>query len=86
MNEEVFRYGQRTSLQEGNSLRMHIIERFNHTCSENVLDACLFDDILQVRTITEKWILDYYYNRPHEALNQLSSIKYQELFNFESLD
>ena len=44
------------------------IERFNRTFRENILDAYLFEDINQVQSLTDEWMQDYNYNRPHEAL------------------
>lgn len=50
---------------------MLIIERFNRTYREEVLDAYLFDDLKEVRLITERWLDDYNTIRPHEALQGL---------------
>jgi len=48
------------------------IERFNRTFREDVLDAYLFDDLEEVRSITEHWLEDYNAICPHEALQGLS--------------
>ena len=65
-------------IQPGKPSQNAFIERFNRTFLQEILNAYLFDDIEQVREITEAWLKAYNEERPHKALGGLSPKSYRE--------
>lgn len=59
-------------IQPGKPMQNGYIERFNRLYREAVLDAYLFFELDQVRQLTNEWIEEYNFRRPHEALNNLT--------------
>jgi len=63
-------------IQKGKPQQNAIIERFNRTYREDVLDANLFFSPHHVYDITKPWKDDYNEERPHQALNYCTPNEY----------
>lgn len=63
-------------IQKGKPQQNAIIERFNKTFREDILDANKFFSFDHIRGITSDWINNYNDDRPHEALNYKTPNEY----------
>jgi len=66
-----------SSIDKGKPAQNAIIERFNRTYREDVLDANLFYSLEDVRRKTESFLNEYNRIRPHEALNYSTPCEYR---------
>lgn len=64
-------------IKPGKPMQNGYVERFNRTYREDILDAYLFNNLKQVRGLTEEWMNDYNAFHPHQSLNGLSPIGYR---------
>lgn len=65
-----------SGIQKGKPQQNAIIERFNKTYREDVLDANVFYTTEHALEITRNWLIDYNEVRPHEALNYQTPLNY----------
>lgn len=63
-------------IQKGKPQQNAIIERFNKTYREDVLDANLFHSVEHANEVTTNWVEDYNHNRPHQSLNYQTPMAY----------
>lgn len=68
-------------IQPGKPAQNAYIERFNRTYREEVLDMHLFYSISHVQAITDKWLMKYNGERPHESLGNLTPWEFSEKLN-----
>jgi putative transposase len=61
-----------TFIEKGRPMQNGLVERFNRTYREEVLDAYLFEDLEQLRALTAQFIWSYNQERPHDSLLDLT--------------
>lgn len=66
-------------IQPGKPTQNAFIERMNKTYREDILDAYLFENLEQVRILSEEW--QWIYNReiPHGSISDMTPYEYRKL-------
>lgn len=63
-------------IQNGKPQQNAIVERFNKTFREDILDAYLFLSIEHAQQLADAWTREYNQERPHQALNYQTPLEY----------
>ncbi len=71
-------------IQPGKPAQNGYIERFNRSYREEVLNMYLFENLTQVQQLTDKWLVHYNENRPHESLGNLPPVQFAKQLNREN--
>ena len=66
-------------IQPGKPAQNGLIERFNRTYREDILDMNLFSHLQEVKQLTQAWLKVYNEERPHESLAGLSPTAFAEM-------
>ena len=63
-------------IQPGKPAQNDLVERFNRTYREDILDMNMFRHLQEVRAITKDWLKMYNEDRPHESLAGLAPMAF----------
>ena len=73
-------------IQPGKPTQNSLIERFNRTFRQDILDAYMFENLSEIRKYANAWVWMYNNERPHSSLGQLTPteflLKYGKLSEF----
>lgn len=64
-------------IQPGRPMQNGYVERFNKSFRQDVLDANLFSNLIEVKLASDEFEEDYNHHRPHESLGNLSPVNYR---------
>ena len=63
-------------IQPGKPAQNALIERFNRSFREEILDLYIFNSVAEAQTMAEEWLVHYNHARPHESLQHLPPARF----------
>ena len=63
-------------IQSGKPTQNSLIERFNRTFRQDVLDSYMFESLTELRKYSQAWAWMYNNERPHAALGYLTPVEF----------
>ena len=63
-------------IQPGKPTQNSLIERFNRTFRQDVLDSYMFESLKEIRKYANAWVWMYNNERPHSSLGQLTPTEF----------
>lgn len=63
-------------IQPGKPTQNSLIERFNRTFRQDILDAYMFENLSEIRKYANAWVWMYNNERPHSSLGQLTPTEF----------
>ncbi len=67
-------------IEPGKPTQNAFIERFNGSYRHEILSIYTFKNLKEVEEVTEEWITEYNYHRPHNSLKNLSPKEYLSVY------
>lgn len=67
-------------IPKGSPQSNSLIERFNRSFREDILDCCLFESLDEVQDAAWEWLLEYNEERPHDSLDDMTPLEYRRQY------
>lgn len=73
-------------IPKGSPQSNSLIERFNRSFREDILDCYLFESLDEVRDAAWEWLLEYNEERPHDSLDDMTPLEYRRKYESQQAE